>query len=67
MTLFANRLRLIARGSGSPHEITRHAEAGGHGSPKLYLAINLVHLLATMGAVIETARELGGWLHLFQG
>jgi hypothetical protein len=38
---------------------------GSHGNPKLHLAVNLIHLLATMGAVIETARELGDWLHLF--
>jgi hypothetical protein len=41
-----------------------HSAGGGHGNPKIHLAVNLVHLLATAGAVIETARELADWLHL---
>jgi hypothetical protein len=51
------------------HRITRQPPtaggAGGHGNPKIHLAVNIVHLLATAGAVIETARELVEWLHLF--
>jgi hypothetical protein len=39
--------------------------AGSRGNPKIHLAVNVVHLLATAGAVIETARELCEWLHLF--
>jgi hypothetical protein len=41
------------------------ARAANHGNPKIHLAVNIIHLLATAGAVIETARELGDWLHLF--
>jgi hypothetical protein len=58
MTLLSKRQRLTAPASVHP------AGAGSHGNPKIHLAVNLVHLLATAGAVIETARELSEWLHL---
>jgi hypothetical protein len=54
-----------ATGSGSAHASVHPVGGGSHGDPKIHLAVNLVHLLATAGAVIETARELGEWLHLF--
>jgi hypothetical protein len=60
MPLLSKRPRPTAIGSGSTH-----ASAGSHGNPKIHLAVNLVHLLATAGAVIETARELSEWLHIF--
>jgi hypothetical protein len=39
--------------------------ANTHGNVKLHLAVNLIHLLATAGALIETAREISEWLHLY--
>ena len=51
----------------APSSGRAHASTPSHGNPKLHLAVNIIHLLATMGAMIETARALGGWLHLFQG
>lgn len=41
---------------------SRHARISDHGKPTIHLAINLIHLLATMGAVIETAREICEWV-----
>jgi hypothetical protein len=64
MTLFCRRSRLTA-GSGAAHPNPQHVAAASHDNPRLHLAVNLIHLIATMGAVIETARELGDWLHLF--
>jgi hypothetical protein len=66
MTLPWKRPHLIAMGSGSAHASVHPVGTGNHGNPKLHLAVNVVHLLATAGAVIETARELCEWLHLLQ-
>jgi hypothetical protein len=60
VTLLSKRQCPTVIGSGSAHP-----SVGGHGNPKIHLAVNLVHLLATAGAVIETARELCEWLHVF--
>jgi hypothetical protein len=55
----------FSKRSPTPATASSPAHQSGHGDPRIHLAINLVHLLATIGAVIETTRELCEWLHLF--
>lgn len=50
--------------SDGSHSVQNH-NVGHSGDPRMHLAINVVHLLATAGAIIETAREIVEWLHLY--
>ena len=51
--------------TGVAAKLIRLAAHREHNGPLGELAIAMIHLLATLGAIVETGRALCEWLHLF--
>jgi hypothetical protein len=63
MHILAYSLTITKRSNSFKPAAVQAAAAAHRGNPRIELAIHLVHLLATMGAVIEIGHEVAEWLH----